>query len=253
MFNPQEREQLRAELVSAAESDHRIVGAAHLGSAALGQEDRWSDIDLALCLAQDVNFDAVLSDWTKRLYERGAVTHFDVRRGEILYRVFLLENTLQVDISFWRMAEFGAVGPKFKLIFGNAKEHRPAPAPDSRDLIGMGWLYALHVRSSIARHRLLQAEYMLGGMRHETFAMACKRAGLEAVQGRRLDDLPEGFRRHASDCLPRSLEPDELQRAFRVTTKLLLSEVAKVDEALGKRLEQPLTDLVASLVNPELT
>lgn len=53
IFTAQERETLRAELVEAARKDGRIVGAAHTGSAAVGLEDRWSDIDLALCLVPD--------------------------------------------------------------------------------------------------------------------------------------------------------------------------------------------------------
>lgn len=33
--------------------------------------------------------------------DRDAVHHLDVSRWEIVYRVFLLGSTLQVDISFW--------------------------------------------------------------------------------------------------------------------------------------------------------
>jgi hypothetical protein len=100
-----------------------------------------------------------------------------------LYRVFLLENTLQVDLSFWPTNELHAVGPKFSLIFGVAGEPVAAPVPDTNDLIGMAWLYALHVRSSIARSRLLQAEYMLSGMRDNVLGLMCKRNGVAAAQG----------------------------------------------------------------------
>src|SRR5215472_9292015 len=68
IFSSQQREQIRGQLVSAAKTDSRIVGAAHLGSAALGLQDRWSDIDLALCLAPEADFNQVLIDWTTRLY-----------------------------------------------------------------------------------------------------------------------------------------------------------------------------------------
>ncbi len=112
MFTEQEREHIRQELVSAAEADARITGAAHLGSAAIDRRDQWSDIDLALCLAADADFNEVLVDWTQRLYnDHGAVANYDVRRGTILYRVFLLKSTLQVDLSFWHATEFRATGP----------------------------------------------------------------------------------------------------------------------------------------------
>jgi hypothetical protein len=48
----------------------------------------------------------------------------------------------------------------------------------------MAWLYALHVRSSIARTRPLQAEHMLSGMRDNVLALTCKRHDLVSVQGR---------------------------------------------------------------------
>src|ERR1044071_6839549 len=89
VFTPQERERLRTELVSQAERDSRIRAAAHTGSAAVGREDRWSDIDLALCIKDGAEIDGVVADWTSRMYrEHGAGAHPDVRRGATLLRVF---------------------------------------------------------------------------------------------------------------------------------------------------------------------
>jgi len=53
VFSAEDRERLRDELVSGARADVRISAAALIGSSALGREDRWSDIDIALCLACD--------------------------------------------------------------------------------------------------------------------------------------------------------------------------------------------------------
>jgi hypothetical protein len=252
VFTSQRREQIRGELVAAAKADSRIGGAAHLGSAALGQLDRWSDIDLALCLVPDADMNQVLADWTSRLYrDYAAVANYDVSRGDILYRVFLLDNTLQVDLSFWPANEFRAVGPKFSLIFGAAREPISAPVPDSKDLIGMAWLYALHVRSSIARSRLLQAEYMLSGMRDNVLALMCQRQGVAAVQGRGLDDLTEEQKVRAAECLARSLEPAELKRAFRLAVDALLEEVRFADSGLATKLEGTLNSIVNCLASPE--
>ncbi len=77
----------------------------------------------ALCVAADADRAQVIADWTDRMYdEHDAVHHLDVRRGETVYRVFLLVSTLQVDISFWSPAEFGASGPSFRLLFGTAAD-----------------------------------------------------------------------------------------------------------------------------------
>jgi hypothetical protein len=248
IFSSQKREQIRGELITAARADSRISGAAHLGSAALGLQDRWSDIDLALCLVSGTDLNQVLADWTTYLYRSyAAAANYDVRHGDILYRVFLLDDTLQVDLSFWPFAELRAIGPKFSLIFGAAGESIPAPVPDSNDLIGMAWLYALHVRSSVARCRLLQAEYMLSGMRDNVLALLCKRHGVASVQGRGFDDLPEQQRARAEECLARSLEPVELKRAFRITVDVLLEEVRYADPAQATKLERPLNRIANCL------
>jgi hypothetical protein len=108
----------------------------------------------------------------------------------------------------------------------------------------MAWLYALHVRSSIASSRLLQAEHMLSGMRDNVLALTCKRYGVAAVQGRGLDKLPEEQKARAGECLARSLESAELKRAFRVTTQALLEELRCHDSDLAAKLEGPLSRMV---------
>ena len=248
IFTPEERENLRQELVAAAKLDSRIVAAAHLGSAALNRLDRWSDIDMALCLSPDADFSQVLNDWSARLYrDYAAVADYDIRRGNILYRVFLLDNTLQVDLSFWHAHEFRPIGEKFKLIFGTANTPVPPPDPDSSDLVGLAWLYALHARSSIARLRFLQAEYMLSGMRDNVLALSCKRHGVAAMQGRGLDDLPNEVRARAVDSLAGSLDRAELIRALGLTTAFLLDEIQYVNPDLASRLAMPMEKIVRSL------
>jgi hypothetical protein len=241
IFTPDQREQLRDELVSAAQNDSQLCGAAHTGSAASQRLDRWSDIDLALCLKPAAAHDQVVAEWTERLYQRHeAIAHLDVMGGTTLFRVFLLNNTLQVDIAFWSAESFAAIGQNFKLIFGDAKEPRLSPPPNQNGLIGMAWLYALHVRSSIARNRTLQADYMLSGMRNHVFELTCHRCGVVAQQGRGLDDLPPLETDSATACIPQSLEPKELKRAFQNTMRALLREIRYLDIELETRLSAPL-------------
>lgn len=247
VFTTEQREQLRAKLVASAQKDARLTGAAHLGSAAKGALDRWSDIDLALCLAPGSNLSEVSLEWTDKLYrEYDAIAHHDVKYGNTLYRVYLLKNTLQVDLSFWLHDEFAAIGPDFKLIFGGANASRVLPAPVAKDLIGMAWLYALHVRSSIARNRFWQAEYMLSGMRDQVLALASLRNGLSTTQARGTDDLPPELTNRVAEGLVRSLDTVELVRAFHATMNALLHEIEHADAELAKNLAQPLQLLVDS-------
>jgi hypothetical protein len=121
MFTETERDELRAALVAAARADERITGAALTGSASVGNEDRWSDIDLAFGFAAGTDLGAAIADWTAVMYsDHGAVGQVDIISGAVTYRVFLLASTLQVDLAFAPAADFGAVAPTFRLLFGTA-------------------------------------------------------------------------------------------------------------------------------------
>ncbi len=247
VFMPEERERLRDALVSMAGSDPRVTGAALTGSSAAGGEDRWSDIDLALGIADGADFGQTIADWTGRMYrEHGALHHVDVTRGASVYRVFLLASTLQVDLAFSPAAEFGAIAPTFRLLFGTAPTQRAASSPDAAQLIGLGWLHALHARSSIVRGRVWQAEYMVSGVRDHVLALACLRHGVPAIQGRGIDRLPPEATAAAAGALVCSLDLPEIRRAFGVATEALLVEIAQADAALAGRLEGALRELAAN-------
>lgn len=245
MFTESERAALRDRLVGAACADPRLTAAALTGLAAVGREDQWSDIDLALRLAPDADLALVLAAWTERMYaEHGAVHHLDVTSGGTVFRVFLLASTLQVDLAFWPAAEFGAVAPTFRLLFGSANERPTPPAPDATQLIGWGWLYALHARSSIERHRVWQAESMISGLRDHVLALACVRHGVPAAEGRGMDRLPPEVTAGLTGALVRSLDVAELRRAFAVAGEALLDETERVDADLADRLSGPLRALL---------
>ena len=244
MFTVEGRERLRAALVSAAGADERITGAALTGSAALGAEDRWSDIDLAFGVAAEADLGQVIADWTGLMYTgHGAVHHLDIVSRRTVYRVFLLASTLQVDLAFAPAADFGATAPTFRLLFGTAVQQPPSAAPGAADLVGMGWLYALHARSSLARGRVWQAEYMISGVRDHVLALACLRHGVPAVQGRGMDKLPPAATAAIAGALVRSLAVSELGRAFRVATEGLIAETGQVDADLADRLAGTLREL----------
>jgi hypothetical protein len=247
MYSPTDRSDLRDALVAAARADARVAGAALTGSAAVGAEDRWSDIDLALGLTPDADQSDVLADWTDRMYrEHDAVHHTDIRSRGTLYRVFLLQSTLQVDIAFAPPDEFGALGPTFHLLFGEAVDQPQWSTPAPVDVVGMAWLYALHARSSIARGRAWQAEYMISGVRDHVLTLMCLRYGVPHAQGRGLHLLPSDGAAAVEGTLVRSLEVEELRRAFRVSVDVLLVEVEYVDAELAVRLAGTLRGLTAS-------
>jgi len=245
VFTERERRDLRGQLVAAARSDERIEAAALVGSAARDSEDQWSDIDLALRLAPGLAPEEVAAEWTARLYEiHGAIAHLDIWSGSALYRVFLLASSLQIDLSFWPSDAFAESGGPFRLLFGQANEPANSPARSAGALIGMGWLYALHARSSIARGRALQALYMINGIRDQVISLACLRHGLPPDQGRGVDDLPANVKQELTDTVPLGLDPAELNRSFAGATHALLIEARHLDPRQATRLEAPLQELV---------
>jgi hypothetical protein len=115
VYSIEERERLRETLVATARADARISGAAITGSAALGVDDRWSDLDLAFGIADAARLGDALADWTNVMYrDHGALHHLDVSFGAAIYHVFLLGSTLQVDLAFFPAADFGATRPSFR-------------------------------------------------------------------------------------------------------------------------------------------
>jgi hypothetical protein len=247
VFTAEEREAIRAELIAAAQADRRISGGAITGSAAAGTEDGWSDVDLAFGVADAKDLPDVLADRTAAMYaDHGALHHFDVVAGAWIYRVFLLRSTLQVDLAFVPAMEFGPRAPTFRLVFGRAVERSPAPPAVAEQLVGLGWVYALHARSCLARGRLWQAAHMVGAMRDQVLALACLRHGLPTAEARGVDRLPPAVTSPLEGALVARIERDEIARAFRVAAAALLAEVRAVDEGLAARLDAALGEISAS-------
>lgn len=241
MFTVVEREHLLGVLTARARDDDGVASAALVGSAARGTQDEWSDIDLVLGLADGSDPSMVAQRWTEVMYdEHHAVHHLDVRAQGVLYRVFLLASTLQVDISFWPGDTFRATEPGFRLIFGEPNAPSEPPPPDVEAGVGWAWLYALHARSAIERHRPWQAQMMLDGLRERVLTLACVRRGLNPHHGRQVDLLPAEDL-HAVDAAgPRDRSSSEQRRSLSALGALLMQEAAAYDRDLADRIAAPL-------------
>src|SRR6187431_318388 len=124
MFSVAYRDYVRDNVLRLASVDPRIVAAAIMGSLAHGPGDRWSDLDLTFAVADDVSVMDVLEHWTGQITAQfGAFHLFDVSSGATTYRVFLLPDCLQLDLSFTPADKFTAKGPKFRMLYGNPAVH----------------------------------------------------------------------------------------------------------------------------------
>ncbi|HWF83271.1 MAG TPA: hypothetical protein VG222_00395 [Vicinamibacterales bacterium] len=245
MFTPQDRDRVRDRVLEWAASDSRVVAGAVVGSLAHGPGDRFSDLDLTFGLADGVPIADVLEDWSRRLTtEFDAVHLFDLPSAAAMYRVFLLRGCLQFDLSFAPAAEFGAIGPQFRLLFGAAADKTSPAAPSPSHLFGYGVHHAVRARVCIERRRYWQAEYWTSAVRDYALAMACVRLKLSPHYGRGFDDLPDHLRDVAAPTLVRSVDRAELLRALRRGADLLLAEGAAAS-ACSPQLTERLRDFMS--------
>jgi hypothetical protein len=257
VFTVEQRDALRERVLRLAEDDDRVVAGAAVGSLAVDGADRFSDLDLAFGVADRVSVTEVLDAWTTTLSdELGAVRLADLQRGLTIYRVFLLPEALQFDLSMTPAAQFRPAGPRFRLLFGKtAADHSAVPAPTgglfiptppvAEDIFGWGAVYALHARACIQRRRLWQAEHYVTAVRDHALALACLRLGLPAVQARGYDDLPAETLARFDDTHVGTLEPEALRAALAASVLALMQEGAHATLPSAAVVAERLSELCA--------
>jgi len=241
VFTVEQRDALRERVLRLAEEDDRVVAGAVVGSFAIGAADRFSDLDLTFGIAGYVQVVDVLEDWTGTLAdELEAVQLAELERGPTTYRVFLLPDALQLDLSMTPAAQFRPAGPRFRLLFGGtAAGGSEAPTPPvagelflptpaiARDIFGWGVIYALHARACIERGRVWQAEHYVGAVRDHALSLACLLQGLPSVQARTYDDLSAEALARFEDAHVRAVEPGALRAALAASVLALMLEGAE--------------------------
>ena len=247
VFTVEERNDLLERVLAFGQKDDRVVAGAVVGSLALEGGDPFSDVDLTFAVADSVPVANVLDDWTRTLlHELDAVTLVDLERGPTTYRVFLLPDALQLDLSMTPAAEFHPAGPRFRLRFGETVSGESETVTGSlfidtpavgEDVFGWGIIYALHARACIERRRVWQAEHYIGAVRDHALSLACLREGTTAVQARGYDDLSIETRSRFAETHVGALEPDALRGALATSVRALIGE--------GRQARLANADLVA--------
>lgn len=224
------RDRVREHVLGLAESDPRVVAAAVIGSLAQGDGDRWSDLDLTFGVDTASSVPEVLDDWTRDLAETfTAAPLLDLARGDLVYRVFMFPDWLQVDLSF-APESARQTGPAFSVLFG-AHSIELAPSPSAEELFGWAVLYARHAFVAIAREQWWHAEYCVSAVRDYALTLACLRRDLPTGYGKGFDHLPPSVLEAFDDALVRSPERDELVQSLGVAVSGLMRETEDVELA----------------------
>jgi hypothetical protein len=237
MFTVEQRDALRERVLGLAEEDERVVAGALVGSLAVDGADRFSDLDLTFGIADDVRVADVLDDWTRTLIDELDAVHLaELERGPTTYRVFLLPDALQLDLSMTPAAGFRPAGPRFRLLFGETtagESESLTPVPGdlfistpavAGDIFGWGVIYALHARACIERGRRWQAEHYVGAVRDHALSLACLREGRACTQARGYDDLSAETLARFEDAHVGAVEPGTLRPALAASVRALMRE-----------------------------
>jgi hypothetical protein len=256
VFTVEQRDALLERVLRLGREDERVVAGAVVGSLAVGAGDRFSDVDLTFGVADRIEVADVLDEWTRLLIdELDGVPLVDLRRGPTTYRVFLLPDALQLDLSMTPSAQFRPAGPRFRLVFGETTADDPEAPPAAGvgdlfistpaapgDIFGWGTIYALHSRACIERGRVWQAEHYVGAVRDHALALACLREGVTAVQARGYDDLSAQTLARSEGAHVGALEPAALQASLADSVLALTREGAEADlphaQAVAERLAE---------------
>jgi hypothetical protein len=235
MFTVEQRDSMRDRLLSLAEGDSAVVGAAVTGSHAVSGSDRWSDIDLVFGV--EGSLETTMRHWTELIYrEFDAVHHWDLAAGSAVYRVFLMSTGLEADIAFVPAAGFAPEGPSWRTVFGDPAPERTVPTASRRSLTGLAWHHALHAGVCIRRRRWWQAEHWISSLRGHILALACLRLGHPTHYAKGAHLLPAEVTGSLTGTLVRSLDEAELVRALDAAISALMTEISLVDPALSTRL-----------------
>ena len=211
---------MRDAIVDRASNDDRITSAALVGSLTTDQADEWSDVDLTFGIEGD-SIDEVATDLTSWLCERHrASVLLDFPVEETLYRVFLLPDSLQLDLSFTPGGRARSAGPRFQQLFGEHVVTASTPV-DPNELAGWAILHCLSSRTCIARGKLWQALHSVNELRDLILNMHCAQADLPVGFGRSFDELPAHILERFDDTLPKTIEPTELARALSANIREL--------------------------------
>jgi predicted nucleotidyltransferase len=243
MFTREERDRVRDHVIDLARRDDRIVTAALVGSLAGDGGDEWSDVDLTFAVVENAPIVEILDEWTEDLVSTFEAVHLiDLPVDSILYRVFLLPNALQLDVSMTPASGFRATSERFTLIFGEADSTVIASAPPT-DLLGYALLYARHARVNVERGKLWESEHYATGFRNYALSLACANRGLPARYGKGLEDLPEGVLDSFEPSIVRGLTAAELWRALRAGIGALKEELQR-QGPLDPKLESRIDELI---------
>ena len=175
----------------ARREDHRVVAGAVVGSLALDEGDRWSDLDLTFAVADGVPVADVLEDWSRVVEDELAAcscsTCPPARASTACSSCPAVSSSTSRSRprrSSARRARSSSCSSAKRSSARSASRRPPRSCSATASTTRCGRA------SRIERGRVWLAEYWISAVRDYALNLACRRRGLPAWYGRGFDELP---------------------------------------------------------------
>ena len=256
LYNNQSRQETLEALLGVLESDQRVDGVILVGSGAYGFKDELSDIDLAVVVSRGLDALAVFRDWESRIRNLLPILwcFVDVRGPEVGLYAIVLEDFLEVDISFQSLSVLSARSAHWKVLLDRTgqiqdilcKSWTEHTEPNLEALyarrLGSIWHYVIHVAVSIKRGHLWRATHYLEEIRNRTIELEGLVCNRQTRHFREVDQLPADRLASLERTLPARLECDELARALHAATDCFFETAARIDRICGSKQSDTLRE-----------
>jgi hypothetical protein len=239
-------------LGSVLREDSRIGGAVHVGSGAREEADRWADLDVVAVVQRNEDALNVFGDWREAL--EGALPVLwcfeDVRGPEVGLYAIILEDFMELDISFQSLGVLSAHSPNWRILFDRTDEieaimSRPPDRDERAELeetycrrLDSIWHYVTHVAVSIKRGKPWRALFYLQEMRDRTIEIEGLLCECTTKHFREVDDLPADRLAALERTLVGTVRADTVAQVLIAATECFFDTAARAEEACGiKRAE----------------
>ena len=120
MYSEEEREKVFRYLVDKFSQRQEVLSIIQVGSGAVGYRDKYSDLDFAI-VTDETNIDLIFKKTQEDVKEKYNVFFFDDMKERKL-QLFLLDNYLELDISYYTLETLYARRENYKIIFDKTNQ-----------------------------------------------------------------------------------------------------------------------------------
>ena len=251
-YSPATREAILNRLLTALQSDKRIIGLLIVGSGAEGFEDAHSDIDLCAVTTSVDDVRTAFQEWGVKIHELLPVFHsHEVPRVPNIYLwTFLLENFLEVDLSFLCLDDLKATRNRWKTVFDRSgrienimqsswkSRLKPNLEEVYRYRLDSIWHPIKYAAIAIQRKQPWRAIYELEQIRNQTIELRGLRKELETKRFRQVDQMSKDFLVGLEQTLVLSLKDVDVMNALKAATACFFREAQHFDKALDLKLAE---------------